>query len=356
MTSEQKMPIRTICLMLLCILYLMTDTAYASVLRIDSQRGKTGEKIRFAVSAAEVPNEVNALGFEVVYDATVLRFTGAAPGSLTQNFTHFSANNTDFGTVRVGGFDAGNNSISQGASGVVVLLEFEVVGEKSCDVQVQNLLDDVRDWSVTPGSFSGISNRDEETNAHDTDKADADTQDPSESDQSAANADSGLSADIDLNPLKNAASSLDSSPASFPYGAEKNTEMPVPETGKTGQSRENPQEKQNPQKDSAGRHSLNSPDSEPSSEPDSEKDGRKKAESQISESENRQVPGLSAINTDSQNAQTMAEVPEIKNPGVNAEKGNCNPGIWHWLMFAVPVLILGMQILILRQVMRLKKR
>ncbi|MEZ4528122.1 MAG: cohesin domain-containing protein [Desulfobacterales bacterium] len=343
-----------ICCMLLCILFiLIDDTVCASVLRMDSQRGRTGEKIRFTVSAADVPNEVNALGFEVSYDASVLQFRGFAPGSLTQNFTHFSASNTDFGTVRIGGFDAGENRISQGASGGLVTLEFEVVAEKSCDVQMQNLLDDVRDWSVTSGSFSGNSNKeDEEGNVDDTEKTDADTQDPSESNQSAANADSDMSADIALNPLENALSSLNSGPASFPDGTEENTDMPMLETGKTGQNRENLEEKQNPQKISGDRHSLKSPNSEPNSE----KDGRKKAADQILESENRKVPELSAMHTEQQKVQTMAEVPEMEKTSVNAEKGNCKPGIWHWLMFAVLMLILGMQILILWQVMRLKKR
>jgi len=218
-----------ICCMMFCILYIMIDTACASVLRIDRQTGRTGEKILFTVSAAEVPNEVNALGFEVNYDAGVLQFRGFARGSLTQNFTHFNASNTDFGTVRIGGFDAGENRISQGASGGLITLEFEVVAEKSCDVQMQNLLDDVRDWSVTQGSFSGNSNgEDEDGNADDTEKADADTQDQSESGQSAANANAAVSADISLNLLENTTSSLDDRFASSPDMRDESSNETIP--------------------------------------------------------------------------------------------------------------------------------
>jgi len=45
---------------------------------------------------------------------------------------------------------------------------------------------------------------------------------------------------------------------------------------------------------------------------------------------------------------------EEQSSAVNAENGNCKPGIWHWMMFTVLVLILGMQILILGQVRKLK--
>lgn len=339
---------RMLCIML-CILYiLMTDTVCASVLRIDRQSGRTGQTIRFAVSAADVPNAVEALGFEVVYDATVLRFRGFVPGSLTQDFTNFSASNTDFGTVRVGGFDAGDSHISQGASGVLAFLEFEVVGEKSCEVQIQNLLDDVKDWSVSPGSFSGNS-AGEDVNADDAQQAEADLNEQTESEKNTSAAEPDSSAQAAWNPLENAASSLDSSPASFPDGAEENREMPMPETGKTGQSGENLREKQRGKNLSPDMHRVNSPDSE--------KDTEKKAAAQIPESENRKLPGLSDINNmESQNVHADSALTEMEKSPVNPEMENCKPGIWHWMMFAVLLLILGIQILILWQVMNLKKR
>lgn len=324
--------------MMFCILYIMADTVCAAVLRIDRQSAGTGEKISFAVSAADVPNAVNALGFEVKYDASVLRFRGFVPGSLTQGFTNFSASNTDFGTVRIGGFDAGENQISQGVSGVLVSLEFEVVAEKSCDVQIQNLLDDVKDWSVTTGSFSGNSEEnDEEINADDTEKADADTENQSESGQNAANADLALSAEIAMNPLGKAHSSDDRS-AFYSDTAGENRETAIPETGKTGQGREKLREKQGGERLSADRHSMKSQDAE------------KNTGVEILESEKKQISGLSSIHTEQQSVKAVAE---MKNPAENAEKGNSSLTAWHWMIFGILVLILVIQVLILWQVRRL---
>jgi len=353
--SDVMMRCRIFCrifCMMLCTFYSMTDTVWASVLRIDRQTGRTGEKISFAVSAADVPNAVNALGFEVNYDASVLRFRGFAPGSLTQNFTNFSAGNTDFGTVRIGGFDAGENQISQGASGVLVSLEFEVVSEKNCEVQIQNLLDDVKDWSVTQGSFSGNSAEEneesEESKADEDQKADAGTEEQPESGQSSANADSDLSAYISLNPLENTSSSLNNSPASSPdmpeiSGTGKNpilnphdhtSAKSMPEISRRGNNGKKATETQAENLLSQGEDMQNLPD-EQGKIPDSVQESKKTLPSgtfDLQTAPHRNWEGQSR--------------------SVNAEKENCATGIWHWMMFAVLLLILGMQILILRQIMK----
>jgi hypothetical protein len=139
---------------------MMTGTSGANTLKLGTLKGKKGETVTYTLSVDSAPNEVNALGFEVQYDATVLRYKGFKPGSLTQKYTQFGANNTDFGTVRIGGFEVGDNKIPKGASGDLVQLEFEVIEEKGSQLKVVNTLDDIKTWSSEEGSFSGTAGSD----------------------------------------------------------------------------------------------------------------------------------------------------------------------------------------------------
>ncbi len=136
-------------------------SAGASVLSIDSYEGKVGSDTTFTVSVINALNDADSLGFEVKYDASVLSYRGYRPGSLVQGFSSFNVVNTDFGVVRIGGFDIGNNKITKGASGSLVYLTFEVVGYNNSEMKIIKLLDDLKSWSVINGILTGEHQPDE---------------------------------------------------------------------------------------------------------------------------------------------------------------------------------------------------
>ncbi len=129
--------------------------AEASAIRIDSHEGELGSKVTFTVSVIDAVNDTDSLGFEVQYDASVLSYRGYQPGSLVQGFSSFNAVNTDFGFVRIGGFDISGNKIVKGTSGSIVHLSFEVVGYNNSELKIIKLRDDIKNWSKINGMLTG---------------------------------------------------------------------------------------------------------------------------------------------------------------------------------------------------------
>jgi hypothetical protein len=107
------------------------------------------------------PNEVDALGFDLTFDPSVLQYTGAfTRGALVAAWSFFDVSNPTPGKLKVGGFTV-VDPIQAGVSGTLVRLEFLVVcnncGAGSIsELVATNLVDDVATWSTCPGSFHFI--------------------------------------------------------------------------------------------------------------------------------------------------------------------------------------------------------
>ncbi len=326
-----------------CIFCISTHAVSASVIRIDRKSAGTGETVSFTVSAADVSDTVQALGFEVVYDATVLQFRGFSPGSLTQKFTHFSANNTDFGTVRIGGFDAGENPIQQGSSGVLLRMDFEVADAKNCALQIRNLLDDVKGWSAGDGSFSGIPDEEPDDGKDDGEKdADNTVKEPenAETGESVSSEESvPLYADT-LNSMENnAAPSPDFRPASAPEPADEKIGNVRPVSNKSGNMTE---EKAVPQEESGSAKTYKGqtvpiPDSNIS------------VPLRLNQADEKE--------TGIRNLPQSVRLPDFqKNDGAaDTESGNPGTGIWHWSVLIVLTLILAVLLGIFWQIMGIKR-
>lgn len=144
---------------LFCILFLAifstSINTNAADLNLNDQSGDKGNTVTFTVFIEGAPNEVAALGFEVRYNPSVLNYRGYTVGSLVAAFDYFNANNVSPGVVRVGGFVAGAGTISEGSSGTVVLLTFDVVGHDDCSIKLTQLKDDIKAWSTQAGHFTG---------------------------------------------------------------------------------------------------------------------------------------------------------------------------------------------------------
>lgn len=331
---------KIISILLFCIFNITVNAVCASVINIDKQTGKAGDRISFTVSARDVSNTVNALGFEVLYDATVLQFQGFDAGSLTRGFTHFSANNTDFGTVRIGGFDAGKNQIPEGSSGTLVRLDFEVVEGKDCTLQIRNLMDDVKGWTVGDGYFSGISEQ-EEKEEEEIETVNDDRPDKMENQESVNGEDIKPIPVMNKYTLeKTAAPSYDSKTISSQKQDTENIRDFMPKIGKHENSKQNKVESR--------------VKSEISKEPNRQnihKTGEKVSAQVQKEPEKKNgKPGLESVSR-------TAIIPDLEKEdrSLNVKHNNPGTGMWHWLILAVLVLILAILTGILWQIARIKQ-
>jgi outer membrane protein assembly factor BamB len=153
-----------------CMQKLSLDTLYSSTLKIGEytedesgtidiaeSQGVTGSEIEIPVRIQNAPNTVSSFGFNVIYDSTILEYTGLKKAELTGDFST-GAKVVSQGELLVGGYYTGPEifGIPQGASGDVVLLKFMVKGgtDGSCYLLAMgNLTDDIKQFTSSDGYF-----------------------------------------------------------------------------------------------------------------------------------------------------------------------------------------------------------
>ena len=117
-------------------------------IEINTLRDDNGKKITFVLAIDRASNQVRALGFDVVYDSKVLKYSGYTKGELVKKFDMFDASKLRDGLLRVGGFEAREDLIQAGKSGELVKLGFDVIGQGNSDVKLVRLKDDISSWGV----------------------------------------------------------------------------------------------------------------------------------------------------------------------------------------------------------------
>jgi len=132
----------------------LCQTAVAATLDVSTQKGEKGDFVTFNINLDNADEDLDSLGLDVQYDFALLKYDSYQRGSLTENFRQLSALNIDLGQVRIGGFDTGENVIAGGASGDIVRLTFEVVGQGDCNIKLTNLKDDLKIYSAQSGQFN----------------------------------------------------------------------------------------------------------------------------------------------------------------------------------------------------------
>jgi hypothetical protein len=125
----------------------------------NDQYGDKESVVNYMVSIATAPNEVTSLGFEVRYDPSVLKYIRYTAGHLVYGFDFFNANNASPGILRIGGFVAAKMNpgaeIREGTGGIVVYLEFHVIGHNNSQLTLTALKDDIKNWTTKNGQFTG---------------------------------------------------------------------------------------------------------------------------------------------------------------------------------------------------------
>ncbi len=130
---------------------------WAAELAIQDKNASVDDEVVFDVLIGPCPNDVNALGFEITYDSTVLQYVGFdQAGGLADNLDNFSVGLVSAGLLRGGGYGAAGNRIQQNASGVLCKLTFKVLQYGNASLSLGNLKDDITAWTVQGGQFTSI--------------------------------------------------------------------------------------------------------------------------------------------------------------------------------------------------------
>lgn len=129
---------------------------------VGDSSGVSGDRLSIPVALAEpngALNPVTALGFDVIYDPQVLRFTGTfGKGELVDTWPFFDVHELEAGRLRVGGFTV-TEALQAGDQGTIVRLDFEVLCDQCAEgdsswLLASRLVDDVTGWSACPATFT----------------------------------------------------------------------------------------------------------------------------------------------------------------------------------------------------------
>ena len=115
---------------------------------IKTLRNREKKKLTVVISIVKAPNQVRALGCDVLYDSTVLKYIGYTRGQLIDKFDVFDARKLRDGVIRIGGFEARDDKIPPERNGELIKLQFELIGEGDAGLRLLNLKDDISSWNV----------------------------------------------------------------------------------------------------------------------------------------------------------------------------------------------------------------
>jgi hypothetical protein len=150
------MKIRIFCLIVLscCFIYVQQVFAETSLEFNDILDSQIGENVEFNLKINNAPNEVGALGFEIVYNPNILSYQSYELGQgFKDRFDIFYGNKKKDGMLIFAGIIA-DQKIQQGESGLLLTVSFTVLKSDRDTVTLQNLKDHFTGWSVKNGLFN----------------------------------------------------------------------------------------------------------------------------------------------------------------------------------------------------------
>ncbi len=124
--------------------------------KVDNIQGLAGDRVTARIGLMQNNTDIDALGFDLVYNTDHLRLIDTQAGHLVQNWVQFLGRETGPGRIRIGGYAV--EPIAAGMSGELALLNFEVVCS-ACDscstsrLLLESPLDDIQDFTVCHGTF-----------------------------------------------------------------------------------------------------------------------------------------------------------------------------------------------------------
>ena len=131
---------------------------YSADLEITSAKGQVGEEVAFTVYLTGSPDSgMEALGFDIVYDAGVLEYLETVldeRGMLLEDYSFKGANdiaiNDRLHRLRIGAFTVGP-TIEE--AGILAIVWFRVISYKNTPLLITHLVDDFQDLTDREGWF-----------------------------------------------------------------------------------------------------------------------------------------------------------------------------------------------------------
>lgn len=121
--------------------------------------GCSEQVIEVPIGFSNPNNAIDAFGFTVEYDASMLEYTGFNQGTGAADWVFYGGNEVTPGEIRVAGFSLPAGALASGSEGTLITLTFKVKCEAcergaSSDFTLKNLTDDLSEWNGLSGSFT----------------------------------------------------------------------------------------------------------------------------------------------------------------------------------------------------------
>jgi hypothetical protein len=126
----------------------------------DALLADVGQSVAVAVSVATT-SEIDAFSVDLEFPSELVRYDSSSAGDLTQDFDFFDTSlSPQTSTVRMGGFEVGDDAIVSGMIGGLAILHFTVLAP-GCDAFcLVNLRDDLELYSVCQRAMTATSGTD----------------------------------------------------------------------------------------------------------------------------------------------------------------------------------------------------
>jgi hypothetical protein len=156
MKSQTK--VLSVCIIVLLIIYGVASQSHCENLVLSDASGEINQTVVFELTINNAPNTVSAMGLDLSYNPDILSFQSYEIGGLVSRFNVINAAENSDGIVRIGGVSlTAANQIQKGESGLLIKLSFNVLSNNSTTLQLLELFDHFKGWSVKDGLFNSPS-------------------------------------------------------------------------------------------------------------------------------------------------------------------------------------------------------
>jgi len=132
-----------------------TPIIQAKMLIVQNQEGHIGEEITITITVSNTANQVNAMGFDILFDPDVLLYTKYSPGPLTENYSYLNVSTIGNNRIRFGALESTPSKCIQiNDNGEILSLNFFVISSvSSSTIQILSPKDDISQWDLQNGLF-----------------------------------------------------------------------------------------------------------------------------------------------------------------------------------------------------------
>jgi len=148
-------------LALACFNVFFTPELQAEMVIIHNQQGHVGDDITITFTISNAANTVSAMGFDVLYDSSILEYIGFSPGPLLDQYSMCYVNQVHDDCLRLGALEH-NKNIKPHQSGELIVLTFHVIDFGTSEIELVRPKDDIRNWQIQNGIFNTIDETDPE--------------------------------------------------------------------------------------------------------------------------------------------------------------------------------------------------